>query len=56
MHKVVLDTNQLISSLLSTEGPQRHLIDLWRDRAFLLLLAPGQIDEVAEILGRPKIK
>lgn len=26
MHKMVLDTNQLVSSLLSTQGLQRHLI------------------------------
>lgn len=56
MLKVVLDTNQLVSSLLSTRGLQRHLIDAWRQRTFLLLLVPGQIDEVAEILNRPKIK
>ncbi len=56
MLKVVLDTNQLVSSLLSTQGLQRHLIDAWRRRAFLLLLVPGQIDEVADILSRPKIK
>jgi len=54
--KVVLDTNQLVSSLLSTRGLQRQLIDAWRQRAFLLLLVPGQIDELAEILSRPKIK
>jgi putative PIN family toxin of toxin-antitoxin system len=52
----VLDVNQLVSSLLSTRGLQRQLIDAWRQRAFLLLLAPGQIDEVAEILARPKIR
>ena len=56
MHKVVLDTNQFVSSLLSTHGPQRRLIDAWRQRAFLLLLAPGQIDEVAAVLSRPKIR
>ena len=56
MLRVVLDTNQLVSSLLSTQGLQHHLIDAWRRRAFLLLLVPGQIDEVAEILSRPKIK
>ena len=56
MRKVVLDTNQLVSSLLSTQGLQRQLIDAWRQRAFLLLLAPGQIDEVAAVLGRPKIR
>lgn len=32
------------------------MIDAWRQRAFLLLLVPGQIDELAEILSRPKIK
>lgn len=56
MLKVVLDTNQLVSSLLSTQGLQRQLIDAWRRGAFLLLLLPGQIDEVAEVLSRPKIK
>jgi putative PIN family toxin of toxin-antitoxin system len=54
--RVVLDTNQLVSSLLSTRGLQRQLIDAWRQRAFLLLLTPGQIEEVAEVLGRPKIR
>lgn len=55
MHKVVLDTNQLVSSLLS-QGLQRNLIDAWRRRDFLLLIAPGQIEEVAEVLSRPKIR
>jgi uncharacterized protein len=53
--RVVLDTNQLVSSLLSTQGLQAQLIDAWRRRAYVLLLAPGQIDEVGEVLGRPKI-
>ena len=56
MLKVVLDSNQLVSSLLSTQGLQRQLIDAWRRRAFLLLLVPGQIEEVREVLSRPKIK
>lgn len=56
MLKVVLDTNQLVSSLLSTHGLQRELIDAWRRREFLLMLVPGQVDEVAEVLVRPKIR
>jgi hypothetical protein len=32
------------------------LIDAWRRRAILLLLALGQIEEVAEVLDRPKIR
>lgn len=55
MLRALLDTNQLVSSLLSTRGLQRQLIDAWRARAFVLLAAPGQIEEVAEVLSRPKI-
>jgi hypothetical protein len=53
--KALLDTNQLVSSLLSAHGLQRQLIDAWRARAFMLLLAPGQAEEVGEVLLRPKI-
>ena len=55
MLRVLLDTNQLVSSLLSTGGPQGQLIDAWRRRAFALLMTPGQLEEVAEVLSRPKI-
>jgi hypothetical protein len=53
--KALVDTNQLVSSLLSHQGLQRRLIEAWRRREFLLLLVPGQIDEVSEVLARPKI-
>jgi putative PIN family toxin of toxin-antitoxin system len=53
--KVVLDTNQLVSSLLTGKGLQRKLVDAWRDRAYLLLLGPEQLDEIDEVLRRPKI-
>ena len=55
MVRVLLDTNQLVSSLLSARGLQRGLIDAWRRRDFILMLAPGQIEEVGEVLSRPKI-
>ena len=55
MLRVVLDTNQLVSSLLSAQGLQAQLIDTWRRRAYVLFLAPGQIEEVGEVLARPKI-
>jgi uncharacterized protein len=51
----LLDTNQLVSSLLSTHGPHAQLIDAWRQGAFILSMAPGQAEEVAEVLSRPKI-
>lgn len=55
MVRVLLDTNQLVSSLLSSRGLQRGLIDAWRRRDFILMLAPGQVEEVGEVLSRPKI-
>ena len=55
MPKVLLDTNQLVSSLLNAHGLQRHLVDAWRRRAFVLLMGPGQAEEVGEVLTRPKI-
>ena len=55
MLKALLDTNQLVSSLLSVHGPQAQLVDAWRERAFILGMARGQVEEVAEVLSRPKI-
>ena len=55
MLKVLLDTIQLVSSVLSVRGIQGRIIDEWRRQAFLLFVAPGQVDEVAEVLSRPKI-
>lgn len=55
MVKALLDTNQLVSSLLSTRGLQHRLIDAGRARAFVLLVVPGQVEEIAEVLSRPKI-
>jgi putative PIN family toxin of toxin-antitoxin system len=52
--KALLDTNQLVSSLLNAHGLQRQLVDAWRRRAFMLLTGPGQAEEVGEVLGRPK--
>jgi len=53
--RVLLDTNQLVSSLLTKVGLQRQLIDRWRDRAFLLLLGPEQAEQVGGVLARQKI-
>jgi hypothetical protein len=53
--EALLDTNQLVSSLLSAQGPQAQMIDAWRQRVFVLGMVPGQVEEVAEVLSRPKI-
>jgi len=53
--RVLLDTNQLVSSLLTSRGVQGQIVDEWRRRAFVLFLVPAQAEEVAEVLSRPKI-
>ena len=55
MLKVLLDTNQLAGSVLSARGIQGRIVDEWRRQAFLLFVAPGQVDEIAEVLSRPKL-
>jgi len=55
VHRVLLDTNQLVSSLLGAQGLQGQLLDAWRRRTFLLCLAPRQLEEVTAVLRRPKI-
>ena len=55
MPRALVDTNQLVSTLLSAHGDQGQLVGAWRRRAFVLFLAPGQIDEVVDVLARPKI-
>ncbi len=55
MLKALLDTNQLVSSVLSAAGVQGRILDEWRRHTFLLLVAPGQVEEVGEVLSRPKI-
>ena len=55
MPRALLDTNQLVSSLLSAGGVQSQLVDEWRRRAFVLFLAPRQVEEIGEVLSRSKI-
>jgi putative PIN family toxin of toxin-antitoxin system len=50
--RVLLDTDQLVSSLLSAHGVEAGE---WHRRAFVLCLVRGQADEVAEVPSRPKI-
>jgi putative PIN family toxin of toxin-antitoxin system len=54
--RVVLDTNILISALLSEHSPVARLVDLWRAGRFTLLTAPPQLEELARVTRYPKIR
>ena len=54
--RVVLDTYQLVSGLLTPRGAQAELLDAWRDRRFLLITSPFILSEVDEVLSRPPLR
>lgn len=54
MLKIVVDTNVLISGLLSM-GPSHTLLTLWRNKRFTLVTSQALMDELITALARPKI-
>ena len=57
MLRVVLDTNIIVSSLLSPSGAPAEVLDAWRElRYVLLLLSPAMLDELRSALARPRIR
>ena len=54
--RLVLDTNVLLSALLSTNTPPAHILALWRGRKFDLLTSDVQIDELSRVTRYPKIR
>lgn len=56
MLKVVLDTNVLVSGLISPNGTPARLINAWRERKFELVISPAILEELAGVLQRDKIR
>ncbi len=52
--RVVLDTNTLVSALLSPHGPPRRLLDDARAQAFELYSSPVLMAELLDVLSREK--
>jgi uncharacterized protein len=51
MLRVVIDTNILISALLSKKGAPSKVVDAWRDREFLVITNESAILEVERVLA-----
>ena len=56
MLRVVLDTNVLVSGVLSRKGAPAQILDAWRERRFLLLSSPALVAEVRLVLNYPHIR
>ena len=54
--RVILDTNILLSGIISPRGTPARLIDAWLDRRFVLISHDEQLAELREVSRRPKIR
>ncbi|GAN97876.1 putative toxin-antitoxin system toxin component, PIN family [Komagataeibacter europaeus] len=54
--RLVIDTNLLISALLSEKSLPAHLLGLWRAGQFDLLTSTEQLDELRRVTRYPKIR
>jgi len=53
---VVLDTNVIISALLSPSGPPAEIIDHWKARHFDDVTSPPLLSELEPALQYPRVK
>jgi len=53
---VVLDTNLIISALLSPQGTPAKIIDLWEEGKFDVAVSDPLLDELERALGYERIK
>lgn len=56
MHKVVLDTNVLVSAMLSSNGTPSKILDLFLDGELELYYSYDIFKEYHDVLLRPKFK
>ncbi|MGO9752226.1 MAG: putative toxin-antitoxin system toxin component, PIN family [Solirubrobacteraceae bacterium] len=54
--RAVLDPNVLVSAAISPAGPPRQILTAWLDGRFELIASPALLDELADVLARPKFR
>lgn len=53
--RAVLDTNVLVSGLLSEHGPSHQILDAWLEGRYTLVTSLYLVDELAHVLSYPRI-
>lgn len=56
MLRVVLDVNVLVSAALDRPGSPARIVQEWYAGAFELVVSPRLLEELRDVLGRPKIE
>lgn len=54
--RAVLDPNVLVSAAISPNGPPRQILTAWADERLELIISPAVLDELADVLARPKLQ
>ncbi len=55
--RIVLDTNIIVSGLISLSGPPARLLELWdEDQLYTLISAEEQIAELMRVMDYPKLR
>lgn len=54
--RIVLDTNVLISALIIKGTPPDLVYQVWLRGAFALVTSAAQLDELAVVLTRPRLR
>jgi len=55
VHRIVLDTNVIVSGTILTTGVPAEILEAWRERRFDLIMGPIILTEVDRVLCLPKI-
>jgi putative PIN family toxin of toxin-antitoxin system len=55
IERVVLDTNVLISAIISSKSSPARILDLWREGVFELAFSEETLQELIDVLSRPKL-
>jgi putative PIN family toxin of toxin-antitoxin system len=54
--RVVLDSNVILSGLMSPKGTTGTIIQAWKDSRLTLLICEVQLEEIKRVLAYPKIQ
>lgn len=56
MFKVVIDTNIIVSGIISSSGSPYEVLKAWKNRKFFHITSPSILNEVERVFHYPKIK